>query len=317
MVQKKCSLVKIQNYVLVYTNEKPSDMSVRTYIAKGKLSYTRVLVYPPKEKFLMSGIFFNPLYQFPEFGRATPISSLKLSAFAIQSALKTFPSISKQRGNGAILGTGWISELNPRKGVLTFEYGGRDERVLFLASKVYIFEKRLGARQNLSDVITEGDPVQFEAVPQQQPGEDSGVNGTSSNLYCTWFANLVWKGRRPPGVEDAPTTTSSQSGSSLLVQARRGSLQEDDAAQSNTGSSAASNALVAPAFNGFVSENFIKGVGVIAKILNEKSGIVWWLKTSNNLQSVWFEAKQSFMYGCNLADKNLFDVFKEGEGGNK
>ena len=33
-------------------------------------------------------------------------------------------------------GTGWISELNPRKGVLTFENGGHDERVLFLASKV-------------------------------------------------------------------------------------------------------------------------------------------------------------------------------------
>ena len=34
------------------------------------------------------------------------------------------------------VGTGWISELNPRKGVLTFENGGHDERVLFLASKV-------------------------------------------------------------------------------------------------------------------------------------------------------------------------------------
>ena len=33
-------------------------------------------------------------------------------------------------------GTGWISELNPRKGVLTFDNGGHDERVLFLASKV-------------------------------------------------------------------------------------------------------------------------------------------------------------------------------------
>ncbi len=54
-----------------------------------------------------------------------------------------------QRGN-AVLGTGWISELNPRKGVLTFENGGKDERVLFLASKFYIFEKRLGSKQNLA-----------------------------------------------------------------------------------------------------------------------------------------------------------------------
>ena len=33
-------------------------------------------------------------------------------------------------------GTGWVSELNPRKGVLTFDHSGKDERVLFLASKV-------------------------------------------------------------------------------------------------------------------------------------------------------------------------------------
>jgi hypothetical protein len=47
-------------------------------------------------------------------------------------------------------GTGWISELNPRKGVLTFDNNGCDERVLFLASKVYFFEKRLGAKQSLN-----------------------------------------------------------------------------------------------------------------------------------------------------------------------
>ena len=39
-------------------------------------------------------------------------------------------------------GTGWISELNPRKGVLTFENGGHDERVLFLASKVIVTKHR-------------------------------------------------------------------------------------------------------------------------------------------------------------------------------
>ena len=50
-------------------------------------------------------------------------------------------------------GTGWISELNPRKGVLTFDNNGCDERVLFLASKVYFFEKRLGAKQSLNGKI--------------------------------------------------------------------------------------------------------------------------------------------------------------------
>lgn len=90
-------------------------------------------------------------------------------------------------------------------------------------------------------------------------------------------------------------------------------MQDEDSAQQHTASIAPSPIATAPAFNGFVSENVIRGVGIIARILNEKSGIVWWLKSRNNFQSVWFEAKQSFLYGCNLAEKNLFDVFKDGE----
>ena len=50
------------------------------------------------------------------------------------------------------IGTGWISEIFPRKGVLTVNNNGQDERVLFLASKVYIFEKRLGTKQLLDQV---------------------------------------------------------------------------------------------------------------------------------------------------------------------
>ena len=92
-------------------------------------------------------------------------------------------------------------------------------------------------------------------------------------------------------------------------------MQDDDSAQQQTAPIAPSPLALAtaPVFNGFVSENVIRGVGMIARILNEKSGIVWWLKSRNNFQSVWFEGKQSFLYGCNLADKNLFDIFKDGE----
>lgn len=65
--------------------------------------------------------------------------------------------------------------------------------------------------------------------------------------------------------------------------------------------------------NGAVNDGVIKGVGMIGKIVNDKSGIIWWLKSSNHLQSVWFEAKQTFLFGTNLSDKNLLDIFKEGE----
>jgi len=176
------------------------------------------------------------------------------------------------------------------------------------------FERRLGARQYLSDVLTEGDLVQFEAVPQQQ-SEGESATGTSGNLYCTWFANLVWKGRRPASVDEPNQGAAAPLGSNTSQQqpaVRRGS-QDDDSAQQQPASMAPSPLAIAPMFNGFVSENVIRGVGMIARILNEKSGIVWWLKSRNNFQSVWFEAKQSFLYGSNLADKNLFDVFKDGD----
>ena len=53
------------------------------------------------------------------------------------------------------VGTGWISEIFPRKGILVFNNNGQDERVLFLASKVYVFEKRLGTKQSLDQVTSE------------------------------------------------------------------------------------------------------------------------------------------------------------------
>ena len=134
----------------------------------------------------------------------------------------TTTSIATAGGLTGKLGTGWISELNPRKGVLTFDNNGKDERVLFLASKVYFFEKRIGGKQALTDFLSEGDPVQFEAVPQEG-ADGGGVEANPANRqafastlgffyrllrsysclyisdfsYCTWFANLVWKGKRP------------------------------------------------------------------------------------------------------------------------
>ena len=96
---------------------------------------------------------------------------------------------------------------------------------------------------------------------------------------------------------------------------RRGS-HDDEAGQLTGANSSSSGSLTTaaadPTFNGFVSENMIRGIGVIARIITEKTGIVWWLKSKNNFQSVWFEASKTFLYGANLADKNLYEVFKEG-----
>jgi hypothetical protein len=61
---------------------------------------------------------------------------------------------------------GWVSEVHARRGVLTFNPGNNvDERVSFTASKVYFYEKRLGTRQPLTSLLSLGDQVFFEAVP--------------------------------------------------------------------------------------------------------------------------------------------------------
>ena len=44
------------------------------------------------------------------------------------------------------------------------------------------------------DHITEGDNMDFEAVPHKFGGAKVG------DRYCKWFANVVWKGERPQGI---------------------------------------------------------------------------------------------------------------------
>jgi hypothetical protein len=84
-----------------------------------------------------------------------------------------------------MIGTGWISEVFPRKGVLTFTSpaSGEDERVLFLASKVYIFEKRFGTKQSLDQVPPKKTTTSVVLVPV--PG-----NGTHSLFYESLYLDM-------------------------------------------------------------------------------------------------------------------------------
>lgn len=211
--------------------------------------------------------------------------------------------------NNTVVGTGWVSELSPRKGVLTFENMGRDERVLFLASKVWFFEKRLGSRQPLTDVLSEGDPVQFEAVPQESSEkEDNSFTGS-----CPWFANLVWKGRRPSTEDHSVSNSGVGTYAVASSNERRASLGSSESSNDNLSTTGDDVSLHPTWTNGFVNDGIIKGAGIIGKIINDKTGVIWWLKSANHLQSVWFDARQTFLYGSNLADKNLLEVFNEGK----
>jgi hypothetical protein len=72
-----------------------------------------------------------------------------------------------------------------------------DHSVLFLASKLYLFGKRLNTKQNLQTTLAADDKVQFDAVPCE-PSENYSS--------CPWFATLVWKGKKPCIDYDAPAT---------------------------------------------------------------------------------------------------------------
>jgi len=197
-----------------------------------------------------------------------------------------------------INGTGFVSEVFPRKGVLTFDKDGVEERVLFLASKFYLFEKRLGTKQSLDQVLSEGDPVQFEAVPQ-----DSSDNPH----FCSWFASLVWKGRKPFEENVLPSTNSSG------VAGRRGSIGSTGSTESNSTEGSDSTT-----HNQLINQNIIKhpnqsqqvlrGRGYIARIVNECCGLIWWVLQPNHLQSVLFDSSNS-----PFSNQDLRSIFKQGD----
>ena len=67
--------------------------------------------------------------------------------------------------------------------------------MLFLASKVFLFGKRVSAKQNLQTTLVLEDKLQFDAVPCDPEENDS---------HCSWFATLVWKGTKPATEYDNP-----------------------------------------------------------------------------------------------------------------
>jgi hypothetical protein len=77
----------------------------------------------------------------------------------------------------------------------------QEHNVLFLASKLFLFGKRLSSKQNLQARLNVEDMVHFDAVPCERSENDSS---------CSWFATLVWKGMKPYTDYDAPALSSAE-----------------------------------------------------------------------------------------------------------
>ena len=156
--------------------------------------------------------------------------------------------------------------------------------------------------QALSDLIFPGEEVQFEAAQDEM---------TKDNRFCSWRANVVWKGRDSKSFADLKMQEVSHS---LPIaedpKATRPNLQLPAIP-------AVANVNPAPDpaafFNGWTSDSVVSGIGMVGKVINDKTGLIWWVRSKSNLFSVVFESKKAFMYGENLAEKRLFDVFQEGK----
>ena len=98
---------------------------------------------------------------------------------------------------------------------------------------------------------------------------------------------------------------------------RKDSIDNDSSSSSDAneetiaGSSGGAAFLILPSA-GKPAEIF-RGIGMIAKVVSDSTGIIWWLRKPNHYKSVWFHRQKTFKYGLNLHDKSLKDYVKEGE----
>ncbi|CAG0888829.1 unnamed protein product [Darwinula stevensoni] len=196
--------------------------------------------------------------------------------------------------------TGMVAELAPRKGVITFETIAGSERVFFLASKVYLYGKRLPTKQHLSGFLHEGDIVQFDASPMLE-----GMQNMEDES-CTWFAKLVWKGKRPLSFV-APETK-------ILIQDpnRRGA----DESESESDSDELRPDRTTTSLSFLFSSNKwgsrpAEGYGIV-QAANSELGILLFQLTERLYETVLFRRRDAFLFDQRLAGKNLAEVFRPG-----
>ncbi|XP_047480687.1 uncharacterized protein LOC125033330 [Penaeus chinensis] len=210
--------------------------------------------------------------------------------------MKTVPRVRNQNG--------YISEVDPGKGVITFDFYDEEQRVIFVRSRFYYFGKRMSNKKNLRDFLSENDPLQFDAE-QCEPSED--------NYYCTWFATQVWKGKRP--------TTQ---GSTWTLSGPSDDLTADDSA-SNAGGIIRDTSEDFPSlglpqgltekqgYKAFeVNTSVREGKGNVLSLFNEECGLALWMVRHNTWETVFFHRKNTYLDSIHLSNFDLQESFSEG-----
>ncbi|KAJ9579160.1 hypothetical protein L9F63_024730, partial [Diploptera punctata] len=174
--------------------------------------------------------------------------------------------------------SGIVSDVSQRQGVITYtDANDKEQNILFLASKLFLFGKRVSAKQNLQLTLVVDDKVQFDAVPCEPSENDS---------HCPWFATLVWKGKKPSIEYDNPPTITMEP-KNIVAEIRH---------------------LTSNPKSGFV-----RGEGQILHILNEEFGIALGALKNNNWESILFHRSACFLFKLNLGSHDLTKIFQEGD----
>ncbi|XP_075231118.1 uncharacterized protein LOC142330001 [Lycorma delicatula] len=175
---------------------------------------------------------------------------------------------------------GTITEVAKRQGILSFAIDGANEKVLFLASKLFLYGNR--ASRSLKDYpeLEEGSKLMFDAVP---------CNENENDYNCRWFATLVWCGPKKPYVEYDVIGTSIEKFKSndLLSQIKMVSLNP--------------------------RSTFIRGIGQILHILNPEYGLALGAIQPNSWHSILFHRSMCFLFKMSLSRHDLTKIFKEGD----
>ncbi|XP_068215463.1 uncharacterized protein [Palaemon carinicauda] len=199
---------------------------------------------------------------------------------------------------------GYISEIQPGKGVILFEFQNREERVFFMRSKFYYFGKRPAGKHSLREFLSENDPLQFDAE-QCEPNED--------NFKCNWFACLVWKGKKPQvaaswtpisGIDDISADDSASNVSGVGRETFGEEFPTLGLPRSVTEKQG---------YKAFEVNNALKSAkGNVLSLFNEECGIALWMVRRNTWETVFFHRKNSFLDDVSLSNYDLRESFSEG-----
>ncbi|XP_045597121.1 uncharacterized protein [Procambarus clarkii] len=202
---------------------------------------------------------------------------------------------------------GYISELDPGKGVILFDFYDEEQRVFFLRSKFYHFGKRPASKRSLKEFLSENDPLQFDAEM---------CEANEENFNCTWFASVVWKGKKPL-VSGSIAHTTMMTGDDVTADdsiSNVGGINREVPGADEFPSLGLPPGLTnKQGYTAFeVNSNIRKGKGTVLKLFNEECGIALWMIHRNTWETVFFHRKNSYLDSVSLSSFDIQESYSEG-----